>query len=884
MESFANTNELGVRVSQKENILERSHTETLAGESYEDASKALESVEAVKNFREQVGKLPFGSFFSVFEDITNINRAPISREEKEEEIQTLVLEAGARANRFSPRVADLYLAILSQISGESYEPQFEMTKEKISGLVEEGDLGVLTSGGFSWEMKLNRIETRLQGYLGGARALDKREGREMDDGETKWREEKLKNSPTNPPERRNESRPGVDPMERLKSGERASAIWSISPAVSGVFREQSLSRWDEARKVWTEDEYRYSDVDFVPLCEKEDRRKGIVNITMKAETFPGRWTSLPVPYTHNIHKIEAEGRNVKILKDQNGDFVFMVEGEGGVPLSFSVILAPSSREFLSDNPNAITAPDFRSTVFSEETNGKIAEIGNDKHGNIARGNRLAGHVSRRIRYLAPKDYVESGYYNNFYRTHPGGFAGGVDEARKADCDVGNTYFAALCARLGIPVRHVVGQAVSGDSIHSATGHAWSEVWDETANEWVKIDATPPGDPNLEEKDPSSGEQLVSLGDTQGTLAVRPSDEELEKLRKRLEERKEELSYTREERELAEAGDIEPKEARKIVKEINEAENTRLPNGERVMDVLSGLFNAIVQSRKHSLTDYDGPVSRSDGGERIQSMVRHYIGAMSGESDPVSREREEEEIHEQKLFGGFDLYLIGDKSGSMHSTADGEALWKMQRRAAYLIFSSLYNFGTEMKRAGIHGDNALDVRTEMISFRGDNPKEDIDEDKPLSAQFQAIDKVKMWNSAGNIGGGNGDVAALSHVYDQITQEIEESGGKAGNRLRIVIACSDGGYVGEEEAMRGLAQKLGETGTIVVGMGLTETAATVPVVMHNPPYSFGDIVEDINDLPAKVAEHIVGQSVKLFPGKTTEENERLIQETINSFKKV
>lgn len=197
----------------KENILEKTHAGALAGESYEAAASAVESIEAVRDFRERLKGFPFGSFYDVFETITTINRAPISREEKDAQIHACVEDATGKASRFSPRVADLYLAILSEINAEPYETEFELTREKVKELISEGDLSILLSGSESWDMKLNRIETRLRGYLGGARALDRREGKEMEDDEIrKWREEKLKEFPTNPPERRNESRPGVDPM------------------------------------------------------------------------------------------------------------------------------------------------------------------------------------------------------------------------------------------------------------------------------------------------------------------------------------------------------------------------------------------------------------------------------------------------------------------------------------------------------------------------------------------------------------------------------------------------------------------------------------------------------------------------------------------------
>ena len=211
-------------------------------------------------------------------------------------------------------------------------------------------------------------------------------------------------------------------------------------------------------------------------------------------------------------------------------------------------------------------------------------------------------------------------------------------------------------------------------------------------------------------------------------------------------------------------------------------------------------------------------------------------------DPF-RELPTEEVHEEKDIGGLDMYLIGDKSGSMSSTFEGEQLWQMQRRAAYLIFSSMYRFERNLERAGLQKDHALSVRTQGISFRGGG---EIDVDKPLSSDFTAIDKVRMWKSLSNQGAGNGDAEALGSVYAQIKAELRSSKEKIkDDRLRVVIACSDGGYDTEDAAqMQLLAEELHKLNVLVVGIGLTETAVNVPVVMNNPPYSRGEPLENIN----------------------------------------
>lgn len=862
--------------------VERLHGTALEGKSFEDASAALESVEAIQDFRKKASQLPFGSFHEVAEDITNLNRLAQSKEERAAQMEMLTEAIEQRVVRFSPRVADLYLAILAEAKGGSTEPQFDVTREKIGELKRDGDLDVLFSGGTSWEMKLNRIETRLTDYLLGARALDRREGREMDDDIRRWREEELKKAPTHLPPRRNESKPGVDPMERLKEGERAPAIWSIYPAWGGYYKEQSFSRWDDARNVWVESEYRYSDAVLVPLSGNKDHKKGPIDIEMSAKVFAGSWVNLPVPYTHGLNKIEAGSKSFSVKQDQNGDLAIFIEGSGEVDIK--AVLAPYPEKKLKSDQATVRAPEMRAE-FSEETNNKLEKIKNKKQGNVARAQAISSYVRNRIKYLAPKDRAESERYNTAYNTHPKGFAGAVDEMRVADCDVANTYFAALCAKLGIPVRHVVGHSVKGkdkegvSSIHSGTGHGWSEIWDEIKKEWIRMDATPAGDPNLEEEE-KGGESAP--GDYGEQEAVRPSDEQLEKLRKELAEHKEKLSYTREERELAEGAGIELKEARKIVREIKEAESARLSNGELVVDVMARLWDAIGELRKRELPAYSGPVRRRESGENISDIIRHYIGVQAGETDPMSRERSITEVKEEKLLSGMDVYVAGDKSGSMQSVVEGEQLWKLQRRFEYLLFSSLYRFNRDLEKMHLPGDKTLNVRTMAISFRGDNIK-DIDLDKPLSPRFTAEDKVKMWHSLSEVGVGNGDVVAIQYLYQKIKEEKEEMArqGIKDNRLRVVVAYSDGGYVGAEAQMRAWAEKMSKLGVVTVGIGLTESAASVPMVMHNPPKSFGEVVSNLDELTAATAKHIVLQAIKLFPEKARKNAEKLIEETLYKF---
>jgi hypothetical protein len=835
-------------------ILRQNWDERLDSENYEESARALDEVKALREWRNRSRASDFSSFYRLFESAGAINRSTASPEESVLLKQSLADRLMSRAQGLTPRVADIYKAILSEMDGSGYSPQFKETQQKIAELKEAGDLNLLLDGNVPFAVKANRIQTRLEGDLLGRKALDRRDRR--------TEEREPVDQPSTPPPAQDESKPGMDEMERSAEGETPPAIWTIAPAYGGYFRQQSFDSWDHQANVWRQSEYQYSEVrQIVPDIDDLKTQKRI-----SANLPAGQWTRLPLPYKYAL---STENLACEVKIDQNGDHI--VFSQNGGPVSFEIFEGSSRRPM----PIPDKVPQFVSQ-FGEETLARLREIVATKKGNLAKAMSAAGWTMRRL------NYSNDSSFNQIYDSHPAGYIAAIDEHRQADCDVANTYFAALCSTLGIPVRHVVGHMVKGKDdegnsrITSGTGHAWSEVWDETQSEWIRIDATPSGDPQLDEQE-EGGEAIP--GDYGEQEAVGPTDEYLAELEEKLSELTEKLSYSDEERQLAEAAGVELSEARQIVKEIADAEDTRLPNGQRVVDLLSQLFSLIVEARRTATPDYTGPLRKREGGEEIDDIVAHKIGTKAGEIDPRSRQKPFERQTVEQVFGGFDLYLIGDKSGSMSQTVDGEAKWKIQRRAEYLIFSALNRFDQNIQRANLRSDHALSVRSQGISFRNSN---EIDEDRPLSNTFTASDKVKLWRSLGNQGSGNGDVAALSHVLRQIETEraeIEEQQ-KVDDRLRIVISCSDG-YPDNPPAVQNLAGQLGQLNAIVVGLGLTETAAAVPAIFATET-SRGEVVKDINHLPAVVAKNVILEATRLFPEKSKKSVDRIVASILDKFK--
>lgn len=853
----------------------KSWQRTLTTDSFEQAQQASSELTAYRQWRRESIMSGFSPFYKLFEMQSAIADASLSVDEENLIKDELLENLTPLGRSFSPRVADLYQALLANVEGSEYQPSFTSTQQQLEILSTSGDLAILSDPQVPWEAKQNRMQTRFLGVLGGWRGLDRRE-----------RESALQKTESLtdlPPPASDESKPSMDEMRRHKEGEAVPAIWSINPAYGGYFKQQSFDSWDPKRNIWRQSEYSYTIVQYSSPAPDKDT----VALKIECNLPAGQWVRIPIPYTHeyvnsnnlfpdHTHADPALDDSYVVQKDQNGDYVILSRKDK--PFSINLALYEETSDQSHQNDSTQTAIPGFNAQFTEETHTAIKNISQRKKTTIDKARALASYTMRRLKYSNDSSY------NLLYDNHANGYIAGIDEMRAADCDVANTYFAALCAELGIPARHVVGHMVKGkDSqgnsrITSGTGHAWTEVWDEVENTWVRIDATPPGDPQLEVGD----QKTESVpGDYGGQEAIGPTDEELAELEKRLSEVKEQLSYTSQERELAEAAGVQLGEARKIVKEIQKTENIRLPGGERVVDVMSGLFNLIVESRKTKTAVYTGPLKKREGGQEIENVVAHYIGIKAGEADPRSRRKQDDRQSIADVFSGLDVYIIGDKSASMHQTVDGETKWRMQQRAQYLVLSSLHRFEQDLKRSAVALADPLSVRTQVISFRDGVS---IDEDKPLSGEFTLKDKVRLWQSLGNIGSGNGDVAALTVIKNQVEEEISEteSSGKKDTRLRIIIACSDGDP-DSESGVRQLAQELGQHNAVVVGVGLTETAAKVPI-FFDTPYSHGVVVGDINNLPEVVGREIVSEAIRLFPERGREFAQKQIDTMLSKFPSV
>ena len=630
-----------LQLQLKEILSKKKFFDILNSQTSELTEADYEKVKNINEWRKKSKNSPARDFYRLFEEFTSLKSENLSTANEKLLTSELSNYLSIGARKLSPRSYDLYQAILASFENKDYKPHFDITSEKIKELAESGDIKYLVSPNVKLKTKLAYLSKRFDDYVAGVRAIDEYEReKRREEANLKGEEKetsKDQDEDQTPPPSRDDSKPSMDEMNRPEEGEKVLPIWTIKPPYGGYFREQSFDTWDSQNKIWKQSEYIYEDLPLEGFTYPEEN-----SLQMDVNLQEGVWVRIPSPSNYKLAGLMNISRfDIECRKDQNGDCLVLLKTSGNKssrPKSLkrlSFVFRKGKQK--SEESSGVTKGG--NEQFTDSTEKIIKEIQSTYTNNRDRAFAFARHTLSHLRYSNDSSFNEK------YNSEEKGYSFAIDTHREADCDVGNTYFATLCMRLDIPVRHVVGHMVKGKNedgvsmITSGTGHGWSEIWDDEKNEWLRIDATPPGDPLLEEENNDSEEENESIpGDYGDQEAVGPTDEELAEIEELLAKKFNEFSFTPTERKLAEETGIELSEAREIISEIELAEDTRLKDGRRVTDALGQLFDMIVDSRKHFKSEYEGPLRKREGGEHISDVVSHYIGMVSDENDPLSRER------------------------------------------------------------------------------------------------------------------------------------------------------------------------------------------------------------------------------------------------------
>jgi hypothetical protein len=584
--------------------------------------------------------------------------------------------------------------------------------------------------------------------------------------------------------------------------------------------------------------------------------------TIAGVVRPGIDTALPLPYNFSPDKESLKvigSGEIKILTDGRGAYVLRSSGES--PIQFLVSI--DKKEIISNEQTkeeVVNIANFELTGLSKETREAIDEIGSNKTSNLEKVGLVKKYVKTHL------EYSNDSSMNAIYQSGTASeYVARIDAGKKADCDFANTYFIALLSSLKIPARLVVGHYVKSKDaggravLSSGTGHAWSEVL--IGGEWQRFDATPKGDPNMDEEETDEqAEDEKQEGDFGEEDAPEISDEELDEMleqaqraileRKEGPEKKLEIAF-------AEEAGCTPEQAKSILAEIKLARELLDNRRESIQRRLIREFQKIVEANRVDRSRYVAPV-RMSRGQTLEDPVEAVLEMRAGVADPTGFARYEKKIELEQIYGGFDVLFVADKSGSMNEadSQSGHAKYLDQQRMIFLLCDSLYEAEKSLKRVGVKLISPLSIQTGVISFQSGEAKVEL----PLSTEWGPKQQFQLWQGLqSNVGGGNADAKALK-IVEKIFKDDAEIKKSKKPRLRLVLVSADGGS-DDVSAVATHKEVLKRQGVVVKAGGIGSGARAV----ESSYYPDGKNLPSFSSLPEWVSEQVISEAKKMYPHK-------------------
>lgn len=625
-----------------------------------------------------------------------------------------------------------------------------------------------------FDVKANYVQSKLLPRLQFLRVHDRRlmEQEQTKQGETSviGEDEEEEYSPHRAPQEESEGLP-------------SEAVATVAPFFGGLHMDSVYDQYDPARLTWKKSVRHFHEL---PVQRLDEERKRVYRSSVKngkgAIKLARGWgvhreslqsASLDVAAT----KIEHDQDGViRLRSDQDGIFSIQI-----APSEDAIGLAPTEGEFP-------IVPD----AFPDELMQTAQAV-------LAR--RLSPSITaKRIASLIHKhlEYDMDAKWEAVYKADPSRYFQAIWENKKAKCDEANTLLVRLLTKLGMHARYVQGHSVR---VKSPTGeamllesnrHAWAFVWDSEAEQWGRLDATPAGDPNVDQEEQQADLGEGDYGDQEAELM---SQEELDKRMEEL-QKEEDEHRTREDPVLAYAKEAKctPEEARAALQKI---ESLRRQYARVLADADRQWQTLIRENTREQIVDR-GPVSLSKMDDiDPDELVSGYIEVLAGEKDPLIGEREEREQKKEKWFGGYEVYVAVDMSESMDETIGGVKKIDAQRDMVFLFVDSCMSAAVSARQKSHQLKALMPVKVSVTVFGAQT--EIV---LSLTEEWGPKEQIKLYHALdAGAGGSTPDHVALKLIEEQIARSLaaQDEMRKQKPALRkhdwkmrrFVIATADGG---------------------------------------------------------------------------------------------
>jgi len=653
-----------------------------------------------------------------------------------------------------------------------------------------------------------------------------------------------------PPPSSDSLEPSMDEMEQSKEGENR-GWFTVRPFYGGYYRGSDFEEWDAANLCWLKGQRKFTKLETIIVSE------GARRVISGAAGLDH--TDLPVPYGF-IPDVRTLIPSSDFSIDFDGRGGYGLVNRSGAIARFSVELVSAARSLGGEGVEA----GFGDFVLSAETENFLAEI---KASNIP-----AADMARAVKQFVRKNlkYSNESAMNKVYRSgNPQEYFSRIEQNKKADCDVANTYFIALLSKLGIKARLISGHYVktkdrAGSAVlSSGTAHAWSEVWDGTS--WLRLDATPPGDPDMDDEETDEKpDNEINEGDFGEQEAEEISDQDLEKMiekaKKDLAERAAAEAEAKEDpaAKFAKEAECSVEEARQVLSQIEAARGLRDKSGRLIRQRLSEEFRKIIRENLVEQLRYIAPVRMSEADD-LDNPVEAWIDIKTGVADPSGFAKYRQEIKREQNYGGFDAIFVVDKSGSMTESdpQSGAAKWQGQQKFVFLFLDSLFAAADELRRMKIKLIGSLDVRVGLVSFAASGATIEL----PLSDDWKAKEQLTVWRSLQqNVGGGTPDHLGLRAAGKMLAVADETSGRRDKKRLQLVLVSADGGS-DNKTATLSAKEKLKQADIVVKAAGIGAGARAIEAAY----YPDGKNLSSFSEVADWAAGHVISEIQKLYPKK-------------------
>lgn len=702
-----------------------------------------------------------------------------------------------------------------------------------------------------------------------------------------------------PPDAKGEKEP-LDPE---------SVRWRVEPFLGGYYRQQ-LSRYDPAlQRIVAEPtektEFR--------LTDPPDTIDDLPRYTFHGVFVPGEENRIPFPEKALPLLTTLDPKEtLMLMRSSTGIFSLEQRQEGTatepVRYSFQFVMARSADNRIDDEPTEADLATIQGPLdaTAEELISGLRQ--NTFLGKADRG-RAAVFATRK-QFLYPKDEEMSGM-DSRYRAAGASLHPEMADLKLADCHWSNIRASDLGRRLEVPMRTPSGFFVTRHpdvefAPIGGIGHAWSERWDETSEQWIRMDATPPkqnedeDDEEEEENQPASapaaaGERETEVGvndeenDTEETGVLEMSEEEIAELLELVTESAPSAQEVAEAlfRERTNVSASDWKKVEGFVEAVNAtqvAADAQIPETpellHRFRDRITApkgtlerewqkLFCLICTDREVFRRKFPGNVRQSESTTGLENPVDAYIDIMADESDPMGFGIDTKRPETIVDVRAFEEDALVDLTSSMDDTDNyGHVMRIEQKKMILSLLYHLMELNEELNDSRVRSTlrTPLKIRSEIYSIHGQGKK-----NQGQFARLKAADEditeaalVHLARELDQTTPGAGDFLSALRAYREGIAPDTLQRIRSGDLVKLLTIYSDGNHwcsnCGSEscnvqihaERVRAAQEeiaKIRELGVIVQGIGFTEKAKAIKIMCHDPNEQGGAVV--VNDVSRAVS---------------------------------